>query len=139
MISVIDHFAHVKKVRVKSRTEPWINNDILYAIDTSKQLIQEVRNNKENSTLQRQFNTARNYVQKRVREAENNYFANKSREDRQIIKNFGTTLVNQDMSPHAQKLKKLKNCTIREIDGEICHDSVTVGNYINTFFNYHCS
>lgn len=130
MLSVIDTVAPVKEVRVKSKTEPWINSEILEAIEYRNKLLKNLKHDKCNLDLKNQFCKARNKVQRLVCETKKSYFFNKISEDKNNPKKLWS---------HFQKLgysskSKGKNHIILEIDGEICYDSLTVGNYVNEFF-----
>ena len=130
MLSVIDQVAPVKEVRIKSNTEPWITSSILEAIEHRDSLLRKRLGDRSNNVTLNEFRKARNKVQELVKTAKSNFVNEKIVEDKNNPKKLSDHLKNLG---HSNKSKE-KNQVILEIDGEICYDSVTVGNHVNSFF-----
>ena len=51
LVSAIDNIAPVKEVRIKQRTEPWINNEILQSIKGRDKAFQLYKKDKSDKTV----------------------------------------------------------------------------------------
>ena len=81
-IEVLDVVAPIKHIRIKSRTEPWINSKILELIRKRDKLLSESNKDKSNKELRKEFNILRNKVQSEIRIAKTNYFKDKIEENK---------------------------------------------------------
>ena len=76
----IDEVAPPKESRIKNRTEPWINNEILELMHERDKVLYHSNRNKANTELRENFNKLRNEVINKCRQAKNSYFSNKIEE-----------------------------------------------------------
>ena len=126
----MDKIAPEKEVRIKVRTEPWMNNEILELIyERDKALIQS-NNNKTNPDLRKNYNKLRNKLINLIRNNKANFFQNKVDEH----KNNPKLLWKQFKTLGYSNKSKGKSRIVLEINGEKCHDPKTVSNHMNTFF-----
>ena len=68
-IQAIDDVAPEKEIRIKGRTEPWIDEEILKAIHERDRVLSIANSNRSNKELRAQYNTLRNKVIKLSRHA----------------------------------------------------------------------
>ncbi len=85
---VLDRVAPYKRVRIKQRSEPWINDDILRRIKLRNYCFKKFKNDLEASSFEL-YKLRRNMVRDMIREAKMNYFKNKVNENRHEPKIFG--------------------------------------------------
>ena len=71
-IKVLDEVAPCKQIRIKTRTEPWMNNKILDLIRERDKALIIANKNKVNKTLRENFNSLRNKVQREIKKAKSN-------------------------------------------------------------------
>ena len=74
---IIDEVAPFKEIRIKTRTEPWINNEILEQMHERDKTLYKSNQDKENTELRDSYKNQRNAVTSTVRQAKANYFCNK--------------------------------------------------------------
>ena len=74
--SVIDFVAPVCEIRVKQRSNPWMNSHILAGIRERDKLLSQFKRNKD-SSLYDAYCKVRNSVQRDIKRAKANYFLNK--------------------------------------------------------------
>ena len=67
-IQIIDDVAPEKELRIKVRSEPWINNEILELIYERDKMLERANLDKTNKDLRTQFNKLRNKVTKTVKQ-----------------------------------------------------------------------
>ena len=61
-LKILDEVAPIKHVRIKTRTEPWIDSVILELIWKRDKLLHESNKDKQNKELRKEFNLIRNKV-----------------------------------------------------------------------------
>ena len=66
---ILDEIAPFKEVRIRGRTEPWMNGDILDLIRKRDKALGDSNKNKENNELREQFKNLRNKVQREVKKS----------------------------------------------------------------------
>ncbi len=71
---VMDEVAPVKEIRIKNRTDPWINNEILHQIEYRDQLLKRLTRHKNYIELRQEYNRARNKVARDIKFAKAEYF-----------------------------------------------------------------
>ena len=71
--NILDSVAPVKEIRLKVRTEPWINNDILEDIRRIDNFLCSFKKSKDPASYS-DYRRLRNKVQRDVRKAKANYF-----------------------------------------------------------------
>ena len=81
-INVLDEIAPIKQIRIKTRTEPWMNGEILNLINERDKALTIANKNKRNKALRNHFNFLRNKVQREVRKAKSNYLKDRVEENK---------------------------------------------------------
>ena len=77
---VMDDVAPEKEIRLKCRTEPWMNNEILELIYERDAILTKSNSNKKDNDLRKLYNTLRNKVTKMIRKTKADHFQNKVEE-----------------------------------------------------------
>ena len=127
--TIIDNLAPVKEVRLKSRTEPWVCNEILDAIKERDNLLCRFRKHQEPS-LFTEYCKSRNKIQRDIKKAKSCYFRDKIEEHKSNPKKLWQQLKTLAYSSKDQSQSRI----VLDIDDEICYNSNTVANYINGFY-----
>ena len=76
----MDEVAPEIERRVKVRTEPWINNEILELIQERDKALNQANNERSNPDLRKYYNKLRNRVKKLIRKTKANFFQDKVEE-----------------------------------------------------------
>merc|ERR1711888_465871 len=126
----MDEIAEGNERRIKVRTEPWINNEILELIHEREKALTQSNNEKSNPDLRKNYSKLRNRVTKLIRKTKANFFQNKIEERKDNSKLLWKQL---NTLGYSNKSKE-KSRTVLEINGEKCHNPKTVSNYMNNFF-----
>ena len=126
----MDEVAPEKESRIKIRTEPWINNEILELIDEREKSLILANKEKSNLELRKHYNKLRNKVTKVIRKTKANFFQNKIEEHKDNPK----LLWGQLNSTGYSNKSKDKSRTVLEINGEKCHEPKAVSNHYNNYF-----
>ena len=84
---ILNTVAPVKEIRLKTRTEPWMNSEILELIHERDILLQNFKKN-NNEDVYRNFCKLRNKVQRMVKKAKSEYIAEQVQENRNEPKNL---------------------------------------------------
>ena len=129
-INVIDEVAPIKHIRIKTRTEPWINNTILELIWERDKLLYNSNKNKENRELRKAFNLLRNKVQREIRKAKTNYFKDKIEENKGNPKNLWKQLKSIGYSSKPMGNSKI----VLDINNESCYEPKNISDHINGYF-----
>ena len=79
---ILDNVAPYKEMRTKSKTEPWMNADILAGIRCRNELFGKFKKNKDRADIYKQYCTVRNRVQRDIKEAKKFFFQNKVEQNR---------------------------------------------------------
>ena len=127
---VVDDVAPEKEIRIKVRSEPWINSEILELIYERDKILSKVNSDKSNKDLRAQFNKMRNKVTKTIRQTKANYFRNKVEENKYNPK----LLWKQFKSIGYRNKIKEKSRIVLDINNEKCFDSDKITNYMCEFF-----
>ena len=130
-INVIDEVAPIKHIRIKTRTEPWINNTILELIWERDKLLYNANKNKENRELRKAFNLLRNKVQREIRKAKTNYFKDKIEENKGNPKNLWKQLKSIGYSSKPMGNSKI----VLDINNESSYEPKNISDYINGYFS----
>ena len=127
--SVLDIVAPLKEVKLKQRTEPWMNSDILQNIRHRDETLNKFRKSKD-PDLYKEYCKLRNMVQRETRISKRDYLANK------IEENVGNSkkLWNQLKKLGYSSKKKENSSVVLETEGETCFDPQKVANCFNNFF-----
>ena len=129
-LNILNTLAPLKEVRVKQRTAPWINGEILELIRHRDKHLTKFKRTKNHSDYE-QFLCYRNIVNHKINEAKSNYFANAVSENQNQPAKLWKTLKNMGCSTKSHK--KSSNIGL-VIDNNICFDKFKVANHFNNFF-----
>ena len=91
-INILDEIAPIKQIRIKVRSEPWMNNELLELINERDKTLTLSNKNKGNTLLREKFNMLRNKVQREVKKVKSSYFYIKIEENRNNPKKYGSSL-----------------------------------------------
>ena len=129
-MSIIDNIGPVKQLRIKQRTEPWIDSEILNAINQSDSAFKQYIKDRsvENYCT---FKCLRNKTQYLIDSAKKSFFTEtveekKSKSLQTILKNLGL--------PFKKGLSSSSSNVCLNIDGDICFDKETIADSSNTFY-----
>ena len=89
---ILDKVAPIKSVRIKNRTEPWMDSTILDLIRERDKILYKSNKNRNDKELRKKFNSLRNKVQHEIRKAKTNFFKIKLKKIRKTQKIFGNNL-----------------------------------------------
>lgn len=96
LVKVLDLVAPIKEIRIKQRTEAWINSDILEGLKERDELLAEYKKDKDNDEKYKKFCKARNKIQQEIKKTKSEYISNKIQENKgnskklwQQLKNLG--------------------------------------------------
>ena len=127
---ILDEIAPFKQVRIKGRTEPWMNSDILDLIRQRDKALEYANRNKENRELRKNFNNIRNKLQREVNKAKSNYLKNKIEDNKKNPKEIWRQFKTLGYSnKHKDNSKVILN-----INNEICSEPKEVAQYMNNYF-----
>ena len=129
-LHVIDELAPLKVARVKSRTEPWVNTDIIEAIKLRNDRHSKFNKNR-NEQLSKEYKNQRNEVTRMIRKAKNSYYNEKIAENKNNPAKLWKTL--KDLGHSC--LKTITTNLNMKINGSLITDALNVANCLNTFFS----
>ena len=127
---MIDTLAPVRSVRVRARTEPWMTGEIIEMIKIRDNLFRKFKLNRNDVNMYKMFCKQRNLVQRCVKKAKSEYFANEIELNKSNPRKLWTHLKNLGYSHKAKDKGKL----VLNINDELCHDPKKVADHINEFF-----
>ena len=127
---VLDSIAPIKEIRIKLRTEPWIDDNILQSIRERDKLLTLSNRNKADKSLRRLFNETRNKLQRDIKKAKSNYFKNKVEENQHDSKKLWRHLKTLGYNIKAKDRSKI----VLDSEGEKCHDSKTIAEIFKKYF-----
>ena len=129
-LQILDAVAPIKEIRLKNRTEPWMNNEILENIRHRDYLLYTFKKDRSNRNMYKEFCQLRNKIQRDVRMAKAEYFSSKIEENKNDSKKLWQQLKTLGYSNKTKGETKV----VLDTDGEMCFDSNRVANYINEFY-----
>ena len=129
LCSIINKIAPKKQRKMKIRTEPWITQAILEAINERDKTLKKFHREKDN-TLYKDFCNKRNCVQKLVKDAKKNFLVNETEKHKNDSKRLWKTL---KLTGYSNK-SKLCEPIVLNIENTVCYDPVNVSEHINNFF-----
>ena len=127
---IIDSLAPVKSVRVRARTEPWMTGEIIEMIKKRDILFRKFKLDRKDANVYKMFCKQRNLVQRCVKKAKTEYFANEIELNKSNPRKLWSHLKNLGYSHKSKDKGKI----ILNIDDELCHDPKKVADHINDFF-----
>ena len=131
-LSVLDNVAPIKQIRLKQRSEPWIDNEILEAIEERDKAFKLYVKNKNVDNFN-YFKSLRNKVQDLVKSAKSNYFSSVIEENKHDSKSLWKTLKNLGLP--SKKASNISNCNISlNVDGNVCFEKMSIAETFNRYF-----
>ena len=127
---VLDSIAPVKEIRIKVRTEPWIDDNILQLIRKRDKLLSLSNKNKSNKDIRHLFNETRNKLQREIKKTKANYFKNKVVENQHDSKKLWGHLKTLG---YKNKVKDRSKIVI-DVEGKKCYDLKTVSETFKKYF-----
>ncbi|XP_071941144.1 uncharacterized protein [Antedon mediterranea] len=128
-LGVIDEIAPVKEVRIKCRTEPWMNDNILLDIrQRDKHLFLFKKYHCKD--MYSKYCKLRNKIQRDVKKAKSEYFKTKIEENKGNPKKLWQTLKSTGFSQQS----KSQNTIVLNNNGHPCTEPFSVANLFNKFF-----
>ena len=89
-INILDSIAPIKEVRIKNRTEPWIDENILLLIKERDKLLHATNRNKKDKNLRKIFNITRNKLQREIKKKPKKIILRiKLKKIRTTLRNYG--------------------------------------------------
>ena len=129
-IQSMDEICPEKEIRIKGRTEPWIETEILEAMRERDRALYNANRNKDKPDLRATYNRLRNEVVKLIKRTKANHFCKKVEEHKdnpkELWKQFKTL-------GYSNKNKE-KSKIILEINNEKCFNPIKVVNEFAQFF-----
>jgi len=74
--SVLDKVAPVKEIRLKQRTEPWMNSEILNDIRERDNLLYKFNKDRSKKEIYNEYKKLRNKIQRDIKKTKSDYFLN---------------------------------------------------------------
>ena len=127
---VVDDVAPEKEIRIKGRSEAWINSEILELIYERDNMLMQANSDKTNRDLRVQYNKLRNKVTKTIKQTKVSYFRNKIEEN----KNNSKQLWKQFKSIGYRNKSKETSLIVLEVDNKKCFDSKKIADFMCSFF-----
>ena len=130
LMQAINSVAPKKEIRIKGRTKPWIDSEILDAMrDRDIAKLNAIRN-RSNKELTEKYNEKRNKVINMCKNAKAKHFSNKVDENKDNPKKLW-----QQFKTLGYSSKNLeKSHIVLNIDDEKCYDSDKVAEELNNYF-----
>ena len=125
----MDKVAPERTIRIKQRSEPWINDEILQCIHDRDSFYFKFRKSKS-PELYKEYCSLRNRTQRLIKSAKRDFFENQVNENR-----FNSKALWKSLSQlgYSQKMKQKLKIGI-EIDGDICFEDSKVADEFNKFY-----
>ena len=130
----MDAIAPMKTIRIKCRTEPWIDAEILELMQERDRALFKANRNISDSELRKKFNRLRNRVIKQTRKAKSKHFCEKVEENKDNPKLLWRQLNTLGYSNKSKEKSKI----VLEVNGEKCFDAKKLANTMGDYF-FNCS
>ena len=130
-LSVIANIAPIKEVRIKNRTEPWIDSEILHSINERDKAYQTFKREQSDLTFTL-FKECRNRTQTLIYRAKKEYFKAKIESENKDSKSLWQSL--RDLGMPSKKVKTSTSTLGLKIDNEVCFDKATCAQKFNEFY-----
>ena len=127
---VLDEVAPIKNIRIKNRTEPWMNSIILELIRERDKILYKSNKSKDDRELRIKFNSLRNKVQREIKKAKTNFFKDKIEENKDNPKSLWKQFKTLGYSSKSTNKSKI----ILDIDNNLCFEPKTNSDHMNNYF-----
>ena len=131
-ISTLDMLAPLKKVRIKQRSEAWMNKNILSLIRERNAAYKKMKRNMKDEKLSELYRKLRNLVQREVKKAKLEYLQNEIEGNNKDLKKLWKSLKNLGLKNKKSESQE----TVINIDGNLCHDKKVIANKFNYYFTH---
>ena len=129
-VSVLDNIAPVKSVRIKQRTEGWIDSTVLECIKARDKAFHNFRKDKSEDNFNH-FKNLRNKANSAISVAKKNYFKQSLEENKQDSKSLWKCL--KELGLPSKTGQSATNIGLN-IEGNICFDKSVVAEKFNSFY-----
>ena len=120
----------MKWVRIKTRTEPWINSSILELIWRRDKILCRSNKNRDDKDLRKEFNKLRNRTQREIKIAKTNFFKEKIEENKFNPKGLWRQFKSLGYSNKTKSEYKI----VLDIDNSPCFEPKSIAQHINNYF-----
>ena len=127
---VLDDIAPEKEIRIKGRTEPWIDAEILELMQERDRALFNANRNKSDTELRKKYNRLRNKIIQQTRKTKSKHFCEKIEENKDNPKLLWRQLNTIGYSNKSKEKSKI----VLEIDGDKCFDSIKLANTMGDYF-----
>ena len=127
---ILDKIAPVRELRIKEKSEPWMNTDILSLIKKRNQLFSQYRRDRSRVDVYRNYCKLRNRVQRDIKLAKKFYFQDKIRQNKDNSKKLWSQLKSLG---HENKTNSDPSIVLT-VNDEKCFDAKTVVSTFNAFY-----
>ncbi|XP_060607821.1 uncharacterized protein LOC132759963 [Ruditapes philippinarum] len=128
-LSVLNVVAPVKEVRLKQRSEPWLDSNILELINMRDYFLQEFRKHNQKD-MYNKYCLYRNLIQRHIKKAKSGYISHQLQENKYNPKKLWSQL--KDLG-YSKKTKSSPNIVLN-IDDENCFEPTKIACHFNQFF-----
>ena len=129
-ISKLNALAPLKEVRIKQRTEVWMNKDILSLIRERNSAYKKMKKNMKDEKLSKLYRKLRNLVQREVKKAKLEHLQNQIEENKKDSRKLWQNLKNLGLKNKKGGDQEI----VINIDGKLCHDKKAIANEFNNYF-----
>ena len=130
-MSVVNNISPIKEVRIKQRTEPWINAEILQSINNRDSALKVFKGDKSEQNFST-FKDLRNKTQTLIYNAKKNFFQSKLETSNKDSKSLWRSLKELGM-PSKKGKASILNIGLN-IGGEVSFEKGAVAEKINSFY-----
>ena len=128
---MVDNIAPIKEVRIKNRTEPWIDSEILHSINARDRAYQTFKRDQSDQNYS-VFKALRNKTQGLIYRAKKDYFKTKIENENNDSKSLWQSLT--DLGMPSKKSKTASSNIGLKTDNEVCLDKPTCTEKFNELY-----
>ena len=129
-MSILNSVAPTKEVKLKQRTEPWVDSELLELMRVRVRYLYQFKKHNKSEDY-KMYCSFRNQVQRYTKKVKSDFFSNKIEENR-----TNSRILWQQLKGLGYKNKKDDNSNIvLTIDGETYRDQKSVADYFNQCFS----
>jgi hypothetical protein len=131
-LSVLDSIAPVKQIRIKQRSQPWMDSDILQAIAERDKAFHKYKHDKCQDNFET-FKSLRNHVQQLVHKAKKEFFTNSIEQNKTDSKALWKTLKSLGLPSKKASTDSSSNICLK-INDNICFEKKLIAETFNSFY-----
>jgi len=133
LLSVLDSIAPVKQIRIKQRTQTWMDSDILQAISERDKAFYKYKHDKCQDNFET-FKSLRNHVQQLVYKAKKDFFTNSIKQNKTDSKALWKTLKSLGLPSKKASTDSSSNICLK-INDNICFEKKLIAENFNSFIH----